>query len=206
MEVLDGDWIKARDSVKEGEKHLLMISAADAYVALHASGRVHYDTKAQNLLFSSDGRSRVADYGFATDVKPGTLPRIQSYGTYVPLEVRQLSSPLAADGRPYDPLSIDTFGLGLAMIELRLKGGRSIEGIAKSTACLNCFPGAYEGRQVINGDALQKYFRENPSMFRTANKDELDLLFSMIDNDPWKRPPMADVAKRLREIHGVQDF
>lgn len=203
MEALDGDWVGARD-LDEALKPRLMISVADGYAALHAAGLGHFDTKAQNVLFSADGRSRLADYGFISRAKTGTLPKFQSYGTYVPPEVLLATDASklanAADGRPYDPLSIDVFDVGFSMLELRLKGSVPLESIARKNGWLK----SYQGRQVVDGVKLREYLKANPSLFRTVNTEELNLLFKMVDNDPWKRPTMADVAKELRRIHGDQ--
>lgn len=74
MEFVDGgtltDWLRARD---HGWEEILprLRAAGEGLVAAHAAGIVHRDFKPENVLISSDGRVKVADFGIARWADPG---------------------------------------------------------------------------------------------------------------------------------------
>ena len=91
---------------------LLGLQAARGLDHAHRRGLVHRDVKPANLLFDSDGRLRVADFGLARAIAEAAItePMGAMLGT------ARYASPEQAEGRPLDGRS-DVYSLGLVLIE-----------------------------------------------------------------------------------------
>lgn len=85
----------------------VQVSAALEYA--HAHGLVHLDLKPQNILFTSDGRVKVADFGLARALDEGSEPE-EIRGT-VPY-----AAPERARGADVQP-SMDVYSLGAVLYE-----------------------------------------------------------------------------------------
>ncbi len=98
----------------EVERLASQIAAGLAHA--HASGIVHRDLKPSNILFDSEGRAKLADFGIARAAGQATLTdagTIMGTAAYL--------SPEAAEGRPTGPPA-DVYAFGVILYRL-LTGG-----------------------------------------------------------------------------------
>lgn len=167
----------------------MMIGNADGYGAMHARGMVHYDTKPENLFYSGS-TAKMGDFGFSRRVQPNEIPGVNSHGSFVPVDLKELGKKKAGN-----PFAVDVFANGISMLTLRVG-----EKILKIDGC--CISLA-SGRRwfVIDGEALYKNYE---SRLQNIPEAERKLIKRMLSNDPKQRGSMLDVGAQLREIHNIQ--
>lgn len=82
-----------------------------AFRYMHGEGVVHRDLKCENILLTSDYNLRIADFGFARFVGPGRNPIVETVcGT-----VAYSSPELLAGTRPYNPMAVDVWAIGIVL-------------------------------------------------------------------------------------------
>jgi len=105
----------------------LLTGAADALAAAHLAGVLHRDVKPGNILIGTNGYAKLADFGLAKLVYPGSRsdakPRTTREGVVVGTVAYM--SPEQATGQPLDARS-DVFSFGIVLYEL-LAGKRPFE-------------------------------------------------------------------------------
>lgn len=115
-EYLDGgslaDLLGAGHRLSPSQALLVGLEAARGLAHAHQHGLVHRDVKPANLLFSSDGRLRVADFGVARALAEAALtePAGATPGTV------RYASPEQARGQPVGPPG-DVYALALVLVE-----------------------------------------------------------------------------------------
>ncbi len=143
---------------------------AAALAALHTHGLVHRDIKPGNVLFSRPEPVKLADLGIAREVDGEPLTRDDAVPGTAPY-----MSPEQALGRTVGPPS-DIYSLGLVLLEC-LTGRRE-------------FPGAPMEA------ALARILRD-PVIPADLPAPWPDLIRSMTDEDPERRPTADQVIERL---------
>jgi serine/threonine-protein kinase len=103
------------------------IQIAQALMAAHHAGIIHRDLKPANIMLSSDGRTKVLDFGLAklTESKESELHDAATAATApnIIIGTVQYMSPEQAEGRKLDRRS-DIFSFGLVLYEM-LSGRRA---------------------------------------------------------------------------------
>lgn len=120
MELLTGGSLQARlespgsnrgAGLPASELPLLMLELAEALEVIHAEGVLHRDLKPQNVLFTEDGRSKLADFGLAWAVDLTALT-----ATGVVLGTWAYVAPETLRGLPFTPQT-DLYQLGVTIFE-----------------------------------------------------------------------------------------
>jgi Tol biopolymer transport system component/predicted Ser/Thr protein kinase len=124
-ELVEGETL--RTALQKGELTLLQVvdlgaQIAEALAAAHETGISHRDLKPENVLLTSDGRTKILDFGLAKVVTPATAgetPQNRSTLTNpgVPTGTPGYMSPEQVRGQESDTRS-DIFSLGLMLYEL----------------------------------------------------------------------------------------
>ena len=207
MDLAVGTWrnFSKNDPTYDQTTHLF-IGAADAYAALHEAGMVHYDIKAGNLFFSSEGQALVGDYGLARSLSdrnmiPGSLV---SKGTYIPDQLKFLTPEMMKG----DPFKIDVFAFGIAMLEMRLSKalGTSLwNAMKKKNCCISI--SSDEKWTVMSGQELLRNFESE--ITASIPKEERELIQEMLLWDLNKiptHPTMSEIAQRLRATYSIYNM
>ena len=106
------------------------VSLADGLAAAHAAGIVHRDLKPENVFLTSDGRTKILDFGLAR-LEPEKVPELQSTTptdtqSGMLLGTAGYMSPEQVRGKRADPRS-DIFSLGCVLYEM-VTGRRAFSG------------------------------------------------------------------------------
>jgi beta-lactam-binding protein with PASTA domain/predicted Ser/Thr protein kinase len=115
MEYVDGgtlrDFMRRQGPLPEATALRIAAEAADALAYAHARHVIHRDVKPANILLTSDGHVKVADFGIAR-----TLDSTSHTRTGTVLGSTQYISPEQARGEPAGPPS-DQYALGIVLYE-----------------------------------------------------------------------------------------
>jgi hypothetical protein len=106
------DTLKRRGSLPEAEALGIAAQIAAALEAAHRQGVIHRDIKPQNVLQTSQGQVKVADFGIARAVGLEPVTR-----TAEVLGSAEYLSPEQAQGKPVDARS-DLYSLGVVLYQL----------------------------------------------------------------------------------------
>src|SRR5262249_25104192 len=211
MELLEGETLRSRlaqgplpwqEAVEVG------VAISEGLAAALAKGIVHRDLKPENLFLTSDGRTKILDFGLAR-IPPPADPQGQT-GPYVPPETDAgtvmgtvgYMSPEQVRGQPVDARS-DLFSFGCVLYEM-VAGRRafSLETSAETmTAILHDEPPdppkAGQHIRAELGRILRPCLAKSPSQrFQSANDLALTLRATARDSGT-QQPPGARRSTRL---------
>ena len=114
MEFVDGitlkEYIRQKGKLEQQEAIGIAIQVANGLGEVHRQGIVHRDVKPQNMIISSDGKVKLADFGIARAASTETLSQ-ESMGSV------HYISPEHAQGKPTDARS-DLYSLGICLYEM----------------------------------------------------------------------------------------
>jgi hypothetical protein len=118
MELVEGENLKSRirreGALPPEEAARICARVANALAYAHAQGVVHRDIKAQNVLLTSDGTVKLADFGIARLIETEAGEGLTR--TDMLLGSADYLSPEQADGRPVDART-DVYSLGILLYE-----------------------------------------------------------------------------------------
>jgi hypothetical protein len=164
----------------DSETHRIATEMAAGLAHAHGRGLVHRDLKPANVLFDSEGRAKIADFGIARMGDAGTLTEA---GTV--LGTASYISPEQASGQPAGPAS-DVYSFGVILF-------RMLTGRLPFVAA--------------NAMEVVRMHRDDPppevADFRPDAPARLEALTTAaLAKDPTARP--ADGTALLRELRGVE--
>lgn len=175
MEYVDGPSLAAiiadRGRIEESALTSIVTQIAGALAAAHAHGIVHRDVKPSNILLTSDGTAKLADFGVARAQADAALTRtgiVTGSPAYV--------SPEVVSGRTAGPAS-DVWSLG-ATIHHALAGRPP-----------------YEIGDNLLG-AMFQIVNEDPPLLE-GDTPLTRLVATMMQRDPDVRPSMAQIEQTL---------
>lgn len=186
MELVEGitlkEYIKnkGRLSVREATSIALQISAG--LEAAHNNGIIHRDVKPQNIIISTDGKVKVADFGIARAASSNTINSSVMGSVHY-------SSPEQSRGGYSDEKS-DIYSLGITMYEM-LTGQLPFDGdTAVSVALQHLQEEVHGPREIVpdipvsTNEIVRKCTQRSPDR-RYANMTELirDLRESLVNPD-----------------------
>jgi beta-lactam-binding protein with PASTA domain/serine/threonine protein kinase len=127
MEYIPGhtlrDVIRSEAPLSPGKSLALLEPVLSALAAAHRAGLIHRDIKPENVLISTDGRTKVADFGLAKAVSADT--QHTATGGVLIGTVSYLAPELVVDGRA--DARADVYAAGVVLYEL-LTGRKPHEG------------------------------------------------------------------------------
>jgi serine/threonine-protein kinase len=175
------DRLKDGKPLPDAETHRIAGEIAAGLAHAHSRGLVHRDLKPANVLFDSEGRAKIADFGIARMGDAGTLTEA---GTV--LGTASYISPEQASGKPAGPAS-DVYSFGVILF--RMLTGR-LPFIAR------------------NAMEVVRMHRDDPPPtvreFRSDAPARLEsLTAAALAKDPSDRP--FDGAALLRELQGTEE-
>lgn len=200
MELIEGitlkEYIKNKGhlSVREATSIALQISAG--LEAAHNNGIIHRDVKPQNIMISTDGKVKVADFGIARAVTTNTANSAAMGSVHY-------SSPEQSRGGYSDEKS-DIYSLGITMYEM-LTGCVPFDGDTAVAVAIRHLQEEIHGPAEIvpeisysTNQIVLKCTQKNPDR-RYANMTELirDLRESLVN-------PEGDFVVRPEEGHAVK--
>jgi hypothetical protein len=186
MELLDGvdflRWVRRGPTCDSGRLRSALQQLTSGVLAIHAAGKLHRDIKPSNVQITSDGRVVLLDFGVVGDL----VVRAQQPPSDDPiLGTPAYMAPEQACGLPAEMAS-DWYAVGVMMYEA-LTGRLPCEGRPLEILF---------GRQ--SADALR------PSARAEGVPEELDTLcLELLQRDPKRRPPGAEVLARLTQREGA---
>jgi serine/threonine-protein kinase len=165
----------------DADTHRIAAEMAAGLAHAHGRGLVHRDLKPSNILFDSEGRAKIADFGIAHMGDAGALTEA---GTV--LGTASYISPEQASGTPAGPAS-DVYSFGVILF--RMLTGR-LPFIAQN---------AMEVVRMQRDEAPPTV-----AEFRSGAPARLEsLTAAALAKDPARRP--ADGAALLRELRGIDE-
>ncbi len=233
MEFVDGmsltDFIKARgSSLSLSHALTLLAEAAEGLAAAHRMEVVHRDIKPDNLLVTSDGHTKLIDFGIAKkavqDAENATVKQT-SVGTV--LGTPRYISPEQATAKVLAGAS-DLYSLGCVMYAL-LTGRSPFDGSPQelmmhhvytpaptlaAAASGRTFPVEVEGivarlltkdplRRHASGDALAKELRKCAALARANEETDSTVALPSLPGDPTLKDPAIAAAATMSNVHSA---
>lgn len=176
LEFLEGGSLRdrlARGPLAGVDAQRLAVEVLQGLSAAHEAGVVHGDVKPANILFTRDGRAKLADFGVARSPHvPAALVDMTRTGAAAPGSLRYMS-PEQVQGLPADARS-DLFSLGLVLAEAL--GGEPFPGQPATD---------YELRRAIVEGPAPRLGRAVPQRLARAVRQATE-------RPAERRPPSAD--------------
>jgi eukaryotic-like serine/threonine-protein kinase len=114
MELVPGGTLADRLPLPAAQAARVAAEICDGLAYAHAKGIVHRDIKPENVLFSDDGRAKVADFGIARLSEPTGQPLTRPS---LVLGTPAYMAPEARAGVPPDP-RMDVFAVGVLLAQM----------------------------------------------------------------------------------------
>jgi protein-serine/threonine kinase len=212
---------------REKDRQCLFKQLVQGVNYLHTNGIAHRDIKLENLLLTADSKLKITDFG-ASDVFCGIHPGLREAGGQCGKnmgEVRRcpprfmgsepyVSPEVIAEKGEYDPRALDVWSTAVVMIHLIFNAPlwRRAELKPKGEPQ----PGHQNYLNLVKGWDRWKAKHPNDDTFTESDYPYLNcfdlfvkppalrrVLLSMLNPDPEKRIPMAEVAKN-RWFKGIE--
>lgn len=162
---------------------IVLYSIINGLEAVHCSGFIHRDLKAENIMVNSSFNIKIADFGFSTRIEgPNNCGKHYAY-----LGTPSYAAPELLSKIPYYGVCNDIFSLGIIMFVV-VTGSMPFR-----LAVFNDMFYSY----VMKGDYEGFWKKRNVKL----SKSFMELFNSMISFDPVQRPSLAEIkeSKWIRE-------
>ncbi len=193
MEYVEGETLEDRlaEASLPIEKTLqIVVEIGEALGKAHTKGIVHRDLKPSNVMLTSDGHTKVMDFGLAKRVSSATLQQEDQDTTLTHegqiLGTAPYMSPEQTRGETVDPRS-DIFSLGVLTYEM-LTGVHPFRKTSRR-----------ETRKAIRNEDPRPISSLRPEVPRRLSRT----VARMLEKDPADRPEgVAPILAQLNEIQG----
>lgn len=150
----------------------------DALQYLHQRGISHRDLKLENLVFDDKRNAKIIDFGFSVEPQRGSNLRYTICGTldYTPPEIIL--------NLPYDARAADIWSMGIIMYAL----------------AFGTFPFTGYG----DDDIARAIVGEQVSFPTKASPALKEILSSMLDKDPAKRPTASKIMQMIPTFQKIR--
>ncbi|KAK9964891.1 hypothetical protein ABG768_006021 [Culter alburnus] len=186
MEFCEGgtltEWIRARNRTNKQrttvEIHKIFYEIVSGVEYIHSNKLIHRDLKPDNILFGTDGKVKIGDFGLVaaqTNHSGGPIERSKRRGTL------QYMSPEQENKRNYDEKT-DIFPLGLIWFEMLWKVSTGME------------------RAELWQDLRNQMF---PEGFCDSYPTENKFIKKMLSFTPEDRPHAKDIKEKLEKFFSL---
>ncbi|GAA6063833.1 hypothetical protein JCM10212_003995 [Sporobolomyces blumeae] len=163
---------------------LLGIAKGIEYLHTRKPSIIHRDIKSSNVLITSQGVAKIADFGLAR-IKTSTKSMIRSLVGTVNWQAPELWHP-----HPRYNEKVDVYSIGLVMWEM-LQWHQPVKR----------YPFEGMNEHAIYADVGQRQLRPSTAgLHRRWGGEIVDLMSKMWDQDPALRPAMSQVVHRLKQL------
>ncbi|KAF5300197.1 hypothetical protein FQA39_LY11231 [Lamprigera yunnana] len=185
------DWLHTYPSRNKEYSLAIFGQIVDAVEYVHFRGLIHRDLKPSNIFFSLEGQIKIGDFGLVTSIEEYddedevyNASCKRSYTNAV--GTRLYMSPEQLSGQQYN-YKVDIYSLGIIFFELLVPFKTEMERI-----------------HVLTDIRNHKY----PEGFTVTCLKELNLLDSMLSNDPEDRPHATGIREKLYldDINKIEDY
>eukprot|EP00181_Compsopogon_caeruleus_P003533 CAMPEP_0184681878 /NCGR_PEP_ID=MMETSP0312-20130426/4876_1 /TAXON_ID=31354 /ORGANISM="Compsopogon coeruleus, Strain SAG 36.94" /LENGTH=318 /DNA_ID=CAMNT_0027133007 /DNA_START=161 /DNA_END=1117 /DNA_ORIENTATION=- len=157
-------YMKREKHFSEKDAKVILVQVLKGLAHLHDHGVVHRDIKPGNILFSTNGDVKIADFGLSAIIKEGETTTTGMYGT------PYYAAPEVFRNEHYTTVA-DMWSLGV-MVYFMLSGSQAFEA---------------ENSRAVKARVLQGTFDMESGLWSSISAEAKSFISRLIEMDPKKR-------------------